>query len=191
MSKYICFDTETCGLNSCVNNLLTACFIILDKNLNEIDRLNLSIKYDQYNVNIKALEINKIDLIQHHNDINTVDIHTAQKHLIYFLEKNKNEYNHPLIPIFHNGNFDINFIHNSYLLPKEIYNNYISYYCIDTLMITQFLKLHKKIPNKQNISLIQLSNYFNITKDPNLQHTSEYDAEITIQLLKEYLKLFN
>jgi len=68
MSKYVTFDCETSGLDSCKHNLLTACFIILDKNLIEIDRLNLSIKYENYTIDTKALEVNKIDMIQHHNN---------------------------------------------------------------------------------------------------------------------------
>ena len=44
---YLAFDTETTGIDAVKNNLLTACFIVLNDNLIEIDRLNLSIKYNE------------------------------------------------------------------------------------------------------------------------------------------------
>jgi DNA polymerase III alpha subunit (gram-positive type) len=113
IAKYICFDCETSGLDFIKNNLLSVSFIILDNSLNEIDRLNLFIKYENYNINIKALEVNKIDLIKHHNNINTVNKIQAKKLLLDFLSKNKNGQN--LIPIGHNVNFDINFIKNNLL----------------------------------------------------------------------------
>ena len=56
---YLAFDTETTGIDFKKNNLLTACFIVLDKDLVELDRLNLSIKHTDYTVTIKAIEINE------------------------------------------------------------------------------------------------------------------------------------
>ena len=55
MAKYICFDTETTGLDSNVNNLLTATFITLDSELNEADRLNIDLQHQNYNVNSIAM----------------------------------------------------------------------------------------------------------------------------------------
>ena len=86
---YLAFDTETTGINANKNNLLTACFIVTDDNLIEIDRLNLSLKHYDYNVSIKAMEINKIDLIKHHYD--SVDIKSARNSLLDFLKKHKNK----------------------------------------------------------------------------------------------------
>ena len=86
---YLAFDTETSGLDPTKHNLLTACFIVLNDNLVEIDRLNLNIKYNEYNITIKAMEINKIDLIKHHNCSSSVDLKTARSLLLDFLKKNK------------------------------------------------------------------------------------------------------
>jgi DNA polymerase III alpha subunit (gram-positive type) len=185
IAKYIAFDSESTGLDSNINNILTISFIILDKNLNEIDRLNLSIKHNIYNVTIKALEVNKINLIKHHNE--SIDIITATNTLINFLKKNKNSYH--LIPICHNCTHDISFIQNSGLLSKEQYNNYFSYNNIDTIVIAQYLKMCGKLPDKQSISLSSLSEYYGITNNSKLQHTCEYDTEMTIQLLKRFRDL--
>ena len=83
--SYICFDCETTGLDPKVNNLLTVCFIVLDTNLIELDRLNLSVKHKKYTVNPKAMEINKIDL-KLHND-SSMSIDESKLKLITFLKK--------------------------------------------------------------------------------------------------------
>lgn len=185
IAKYVCFDSESSGLDSNINNILTICFIILDKDLNEIDRLNLSIKHDIYNVTIKALEVNKIDLIKHHNE--SIDIITATDILINFLKKNKNSYR--LIPIGHNCTHDISFIQNSGLLSKDIYSNYISFNSIDTICIAQFLKLSGHLPKTQSIGLISLCKFLDIKRNSELEHSCEYDTEMTVKLLKRFIKL--
>ena len=61
---YLAFDVETTGLETHCN-VLTAYFIILDSNYNQIDSLDLKIKYPYYTIYTKALEINKIDILEH------------------------------------------------------------------------------------------------------------------------------
>lgn len=191
IAKYVCIDTETTGLDANVNNILTVCFIILDKDLNEIDRLNLFIKHDNYNVTIKALEVNKINLIKHHNE--SINIIVAKNTLINFLEKNKTDFY--LTPIGHNCTFDISFIQNSGLLPQELYNNYFSYNSVDTIVIANFLKMCGKLPDRQPVSLSKLSEYYGIKRragevlDDQAFHTSEYDTEMTVKLLKKFVEL--
>lgn len=187
ISKYICFDTESTGLNSNVNNILTVCFIILNKNLNEIDRLNLSIKHESYNITIKAMEVNKIDLIKHHNHNESLDIISSKDILINFLKKNKNAFH--LIPICHNSNHDILFIKNSGLLSNEEYNKYFSYNPIDTITIATFLKMCGKLPERQSLSLTALTNYFSLNNKNTNFHNAEFDTEITIELLKKFVEL--
>lgn len=182
--KYICFDCETTGLDD-LCNLLTVCFIILDKNLNEIDKLNISLKQKNgYLIYPEALAINKIDLIKHHNS--STDIETSHKNLINFLNLNKTLYN--LIPIGHNVRYDIKFIKNSGLLNEVEYNKYISFNSIDTITIAQFLKLSGKLPEKQSISLTSLCTYLNLNTnfDKTLEHSAEYDTKMTIKLLEKF-----
>jgi len=164
---YLAFDTETTGIDAVKNNLLTACFIVLDDNLVEIDRLNLNIKYNEYNISVRAMEINKIDLIKHHNSRNSVDLKTARSMLLDFLRKNKKAHSNSSLsygynlftPIGHNVSFDINFIKGCGLLSEYEYNSYISFNCVDTICIAQFLKLTGEIPKTQSISLVNLCSY--------------------------------
>lgn len=188
IAKYIAFDSECTGLDSNVNNLLTVCFIVLDKDLNEIDRLNLSIKHNNYNVTIKAMEVNKIDLIKHNNDVSSLDIIQANNVLIKFLKKNKNGYH--LIPICHNCTFDISFIQNSGLLPKDEYSNYFSYNSVDTIVIAQYFKMCNKLSDRQSISLESLISYFGLNiNDKSNFHNATYDTEMTVELLRKFVQL--
>jgi DNA polymerase III alpha subunit (gram-positive type) len=177
--SYICFDTETSGLDP-LCNLLTACFIVLDENLNEIDILNLQIKHEYYYVSTKALEVNHIDLIRHNNDKSSVTLAQASEFLCKFLTKNKKG-GCPLIPIGHNLNFDIPFVKK--MLSNIDYNKFISWNQIDTIVLAQFLKLNNKISKYQSISLVNLAQFYNITI-PGQAHTAEYDTKMTIEVLK-------
>lgn len=206
-NMYLAFDTETTGIYSNKNNLLTACFIITDDNLIEIDRLNLSLKHNDYNVSIKAMEINKIDLIKHHYE--SVDLKSARNSLLDFLKKHKNSselsYNKTFTPIGHNVTFDINFIKNSGLLTENEYMSFISFNTLDTICIAQYLKLTGDLPKKQSISLINLCKYYGIESPSQVHsdgdlsktrqepyktgtsyHTAEYDIEMTLHLLRKF-----
>jgi DNA polymerase III alpha subunit (gram-positive type) len=181
---YLALDTETTGVLSIKHNLLTACFIVLNKNLHEIDRLNLSIKYNEYTVTIKALEINKIDLITHH--YNSIDLASARSVLNEFLIKNEMDL---LIPIGHNVSFDLNFVLDSGLLTKEEYDTFISKRIVDTLTIARYLKTTGKIPKNQSVSLSNLCDFFNLTCENENYHNAEYDIQMTIKLLKKFIEI--
>jgi DNA polymerase-3 subunit epsilon len=192
MSKYIAFDSETTGLDANVNNLLTATFIVLDTDLNELDRLNISLKSESYTINAKAMEVNKIDIVKHQT--NSKDLIDTKAQLINFLKKNKT--NFYLTPVGHNIQFDIQFIKK--LLGDE-YNNYFSYNSVDTIVIANFLKICGKLPERQPVSLSKLSEYYGIGGSAPQRridevlneafHTSEYDTEITVKLLKKFVEL--
>lgn len=179
-AKYIAFDTETSGLNSLRNNLLSVCFVILDKNLNEINKINYDIKHKEYIVSPDALKVNKIDLIKHNNTKWTIE--SANKNLIKILENCNLEFR--LVPIGHNLQFDINFIKNSGLLSEKKYSKYISCNGIDTITTLQYLKLIGDFKYDQSLSLTSLKDYFNININGDL-HNAETDILITIEILRK------
>lgn len=181
---YLAFDCETTGLTSKCN-ILTAYFIILNNNLEKIDELDLKIKHEYYNVYIKALEINKIDLINH--DKTAIPILLANDMLIRFLEK---YYNDKFILIGHNISFDINMILSNKLISIQDFNKYfITEYYLDTFLICKQLKKEKKLNNCQSLSLNKLCHYFNINPsilniNNKMFHNSKYDTLCTIELYK-------
>jgi DNA polymerase III epsilon subunit-like protein len=187
LNKYIAFDCETTGLDD-KSNLLTVSFIILDKHLNKKDSVNISLKQGNgYYVTPYALEVNKIDIIKHHNT--SLDLIDARKLLLKFLDKNYNSF--CLIPIGHNVNFDIKFIKKSGLLTDKEWNKYISCNSLDTISVAQFLKLSGKLHERTSLSLINLCNSCNLERNEQLEHSSAYDIEMTIKLLKHFLNLEN
>jgi DNA polymerase III alpha subunit (gram-positive type) len=145
------------------------------------------------------MEINKIDLIKHHNSRNSVDLKTARSMLLDFLRKNKKAHSNSSLsygynlftPIGHNVSFDINFIKGCGLLSEYEYNSYISFNCVDTICIAQFLKLTGEIPKTQSISLVNLCSYYNIKSEGNTEsyHTAEYDIVMTLHLLRKFKTL--
>ena len=179
-SKYIAFDCETTGVDTNCN-LLTVSFLILDKHLNEKASLNLSLRQKSgYYIYPEALEVNKIDIVKHHNT--SLDLIDARKKLLKFLDDNKSFYN--LVPIGHNIQFDINFIKKSGLLTDDEYMKYISCNSLDTISVSQFLKLTGKLHEKQSLSLVNLCSSCNLKRDEKLEHSAEYDIKMTIKLLK-------
>jgi len=182
--SYIAFDTETTGLSdNC--NLLSVCFMILDENFKEIDFLNISLKQlNGYFIYPEALELNKIDIVYHHN--NSTDLHTSKINLLHFLKKYQTKCKYT--PIGHNVNFDIKFIKQSGLLSYDEYHSFMHHNIIDTLIISNFFKTIGKI-NCESLSLINLCKYFNLKENNILQHTSEYDIRMTLKLLHCLIKL--
>jgi DNA polymerase-3 subunit epsilon len=185
---YIAIDTETTGINSDCQ-VLTAYFIVLDSDLNEIANLDLKIRYPYYKIYTKALEVNKIDLLEH--DRQAVDLPKAKSLLAQFLTSHKPQFRY--IPLGHNIKFDLTMLKNSGLLSDESYDSF-SPNALDTIVIGQFLKTCKIIPNKQSLSLTNLCNYLNIKMEGSIStsvqfHTAEYDIRMTIELLKHFRRL--
>lgn len=179
---YLAFDTETTGLDHKTQNLLTGHFIIFDKEFVVIDELGLKLKSDTYNVSIKALQINKIDLIKHDNNASTLQ--NSRDAFLKFLEKNKPKYRYILVG--HNIQFDIDFLLSSNLLSKSEFDNYFSYNYLDTLVIGQFLKMCGKIEQNKSLSLVNLCKTFNIPVDNEKAHDAEYDIKMNVELLKKF-----
>lgn len=174
---YIAFDTETTGV-AYDSQVLSAYFIILDKDLNKIDDFNVNLKYPTYHVSAIALECNKIDLILH--DKTAVTIQEASVSFNEFLTKNKSF--EKLIPLGHNISFDIKMITRQ-LISEEKYNVFFNTLTVDTLTKARFLKKNKKL-ECTSLSLGNLCRYLNIQVNDDAFHDAKYDTLMTIELYK-------
>jgi len=179
MVNYLCVDTETTGLNDDAQ-VLTAFFIILDSNFNEIDKLDLKIRYPVYNVQLKAFSINKINLSVH--DRNSIDLLDAKNTLNTFLKKHYN--NKKYIPLGHNVKFDLDKLSKNF----DIYYYINNIFSLDTMQIAQFFKSSGKLLDTQSLSLKNLTEYYNIKSEGEL-HNAEYDIKLTIKLFKHFQNL--
>lgn len=178
---FLAFDTETTGLTEQCN-VLTAYFIILDSDLNQVDTLDLKIKHEYYTVYAKALEINKIDLVDHHNA--SINKSEACLQLIEFLHKNKTDDKYKMLG--HNVSYDIKMLKSNNIFTNEIMGKYISDESVDTLTLMRKIKSDKHIPSKQSLSLSKICYYYDIELDTDVgYHNAEYDILMTIELYKK------
>lgn len=181
-AAFIALDTESGGLLE-DSSLLTACFVVLDNNLNELDKLELAIKPDKdesYHVTAEALSVNGINLIEHEK-VATSATEAAQK-LLEFLRLHSNDGKVKLVPIGHNVAYDLILIDNK-LVRKRHYEKYISYRKLDTGTILQFLKLSGKVPSEIKGGLGEAAKHFGIEFEGQA-HTAYADTKMCIELLK-------
>jgi DNA polymerase III epsilon subunit-like protein len=186
---FLAIDTETTGLeDEC--NVLTAYFIILDNNLNRIDVLDLKIKHKYYTVYPQALEINKINLLDHHNDSESLYLELAMIKLSSFLEKNKDNNKYKILG--HNVQFDLKMLISNNLINSDCINAYLNIDKVyDTLILAKKLKQLKLIPLKQSLSLSKICYYFELNEnsiDSVNFHNAEYDVKLTVLLYKKLIE---
>jgi hypothetical protein len=196
MINYLFKDCESGGIDPRETSLLTGFFAVTDDCFNIQATLDLAIKYPVYKVCSKALEVNKIDLVQH--EANAVTVAEAENALNQFLKPfaqkvrpdlgrpvmNEDDLiTTPLIPVGHNVGFDVEFCKVS--LPGVKWSKYVSYRVLDTQVIGRFLQLQGKLPADLSISLRSLAQYFDIKDEA--AHTAEGDVLVTIDVFKHLL----
>lgn len=184
--QYLALDCETSGLDCNKHNLLSIYCRIMNENFECIDEIELNIKYTDYTVNMKALEINNIDLLVHHRTAK--DLNVSKKLFRYFLDKNYNKTRYILIG--HNIKFDIDFITDT-LLTNEEYFKYFNFANIDTMILAQNLKLCNKIDQNVQLNLKSLCDYYKINIENEKFHTAKFDTLMCIELLKKMNMLIN
>ena len=181
---YLAFDVETTGLeNHC--NVLTAYFIILNSEFNEIDTLDLKIKYPYYVIYPKALEVNQINILEHDKDEQSVYKELAILKLNAFLEKNKTDIKYKIMG--HNVQFDLKMLINNNIFYDELINKYLDLSeNVDTLTYAKKLKNKKLIPKNQSLSLSKICCYYDLNYNNIVNfHNAKYDIILTILLYKK------
>jgi len=182
--RLLAFDTETGGLDPKATSLLTAYFVILDKDLKPQDSLYLKVKPNDGNFQVTpgAMNVNKINLEEHTQVAVTYE--TAKKELADFLRKHSSKYD-KLIPVAHNIEFDLGYI-NEHLLDKKSWENFVSYRKLDTAQIANFFKLAGIIPDGQSAALGALAKSQNIEFDGEA-HSADADTKVMVELLKSFV----
>lgn len=175
--EYLALDCETGGTTPWKHSLLSLYMAVLDKNLDIIDELYLKIKPNNgvFRVEGAALNVNKIDLVQHEKVALTED-EANEKTLKFLATYGRKK---PLTPIGHNVNFDLDFMEEHL---KYDFSEFISYRYLDTASIIQFLRWTGHIPPHVT-SLHKAAKEFGIP-DTNA-HDPKADIFTTVRVLNK------
>ena len=183
MRRYFLFDTETGGLEAAKHSLLSFYGLILNENFDLLDSIDLMIKPDDgvYHVDIEALKVNKIDLIEH--DKIAIPESRASEKLLDFLVKHFVENgSSKLIPAGHNiGRLDIPM--GERLIGFQKWNTLFVQRTMDTGTLGQILIAQGKIPETNKGSLVELCNHYGIKSEG--AHNAKNDVEMCRWLLLE------
>jgi len=186
--KYLAFDCETGGIEV-ETSLLTVYFGVLNSKLELIDELDLYCKPDDdkpYVVHAEGLEVNGINLIQHHKRALTYG--NCGKKLRDLVIKHSGNGKVKMIPLGHNVHFDIDGV-TSKILSRKNWNQYVSYRVVDTQIYARCLQLKGIIPMDQSISLSNLITYLNVRGIEGRPHEAKYDTLATVEVLRKLNKL--
>jgi hypothetical protein len=181
--KFIAFDCETGGVLAKECSLLSADFGVYDYNLNQISELPLWVKpnnNEPYNVLAEAMNVNKINLIEHDKIAKTES--ECGQILYRYLKQESEGGTIKLVPIGHGVVMDIQFV-NAHLINKAGWDYFCSYRYVDTAVIGQFLKTMGLIPYSVTGSLGSYAKFFKINP-PGALHTAKADRIVTVEVLK-------
>ncbi len=182
------------GLEKENYSLLTVCMILLDDNLSYVDELNLSLRPEDgiYRVCVSAMNVNKINLIEH--DKIAIPYKEGGTQIFNFLRKHSNDGKIKLTVCGHGIYGDVDWI-NYHLISRGSWEKFTSYRKLDTQAVTQFFLSCGIFPTTVSGSLESIAKYFGIIKEdgtftglilPGEQlHNAKTDTLLTIEVFKK------
>ena len=185
---YLFMDTETGGLTP-QHSLLTVSCIAVDDKFNVVSLgdnhpgLYLRIRHDEYALTAGALEVNKINLAEHHQKAMPLDV--ARDMLrSYLLRACQVTNKKRLVPAGHNVAFDVQFIRAN-LLTNQQWDEFFTYPSLDTAAIARFFNSVGMLGGG-GYSLTALRNRFLPHLNQSVMHDAETDNLVTIELAKKF-----
>jgi hypothetical protein len=177
---FLPLDCESGGLVEGVA-LLSTHLAVCDKDFNIIDELELFTKPNDghYLVSAEALEVNKIDLIQH--DKVALTYSAAGQELRNFLWKYSENGKIKLIPVGKNVGTDVKWVTEN-LLGMKAWNQFVSYRHYDITGLVIYLKRVGKLPWEAPDSLSGIAEFLGITAE---WHTAKGDNYAGIAVMKK------
>ena len=179
-------DTETGGLNPEDTSLLSIAFAIYKPESQSIlNKLELLVRHDPYQVSAGALNTNGINLVEHHQRAYQPKqcIEMIQEFLYPFFKETQAKL------AGHNAPFDVGYIKRMFSNEKQSaeYDKLFSHRVIDTIPIAQVLKDAGKLP-LSNLGLSNLVKHFGITLDGD-RHTAMADCLATVAVYQKLTEL--
>lgn len=179
---YLSIDTETGGLTK-ETSLLTAAFVLYDKNLEELDYLNLELIPDDgiYRATPEALNINKINLTELAK--NALRYQQGGSVLYKWLF-HKAISPKKIVPVGKNIYFDLEKIWDN-LLSRKSWESLVSYRTLDVTSVMEYKRIMGELPDTVEGSLQSLLNYLGYKDE--VPHTALGDARLTMLALRGLL----
>jgi DNA polymerase-3 subunit epsilon len=188
LMKILWLDTETTGLNSKENDILTLAGIVeINEEIKEEFYLEMQ-PFNYENISKEALEVNGLTLEQIKKFQKPQE---AYKKLTRIFSKYINKYNRndKFIISGHNIKFDFDFLVEFFLKNNDKYlGSWIEYQyssCIDTLPLIQLLRW-KKVIEVENCRLVTASKAFDVKLED--AHNALADIQATRELFYKIMK---
>lgn len=152
--NFILIDTETTGFDEKKHQIIEVGILVI-KDLKVIDEFEVKIKHREYTISAKAMEANKINIIEHEKE--ALFEKEASEKILEFLNKHKGENDEGYIVIGQNVQFDIKFLEEMFLRAYKIkeYRQAVSYRSLDIMQLAMIKNLEGKISlEKQDLDSI-------------------------------------
>ena len=194
---YCVLDVESGGTDPRKHSLLTVCFRLLDRELNDGPQISFGIKHAVYNVTPEAMAVNKIDLEEHHKTAwDDSRIAGELGEFFGFVPVSECGYarKHTITLIGHNPAFDKGFIDEQLPMawPQKRNGEYVGistsifhYRLRDTQAVGDWMNDCGLI-DVEKPSLSKLCALFGIEYKA---HTADGDVDATAKLWRAYRKL--
>lgn len=198
--KYVLIDTETGGTNPRIHSLLSVCMTLVSISPTEIkalDSIYLEAKPadGNYVVTASALEINKINLVEHNKTAKTYP--SVSLRLARWLHEVSPLSGYPFGQSYQylgwSPEFDV------LAMQTHIYDTANErggltgrLFARASLDVKSIALLHKSLgllPRDLNISLVDVAKHFNL--DVSKAHNSEWDCYLTLEVLKNLVNQQN
>ena len=186
--NYLWMDTETFGMDPKVNPIATVYMAVYDEQDKFIDDIDLKVKPDTMDglyADPETEKIHGINFEKHISDPETITYSQAQAVIITFFEKHKiPKAKKSLKPAGQNVVFDIDYLRNT-IFTRELWDKYVHYRYIDTLVILSYLQDVELVPNDLG-NLASLIEYFELKAGE--FHGAKADTKMAVQV---YLSMKN
>ncbi len=188
-TMYLFLDDEMGGLEKEKYSLLTVYLMATDDNFNVIGDLYLYLKPDDgiYRVCAEAMNVNKINLVQH--DTRALPYKEGATKLYKWLQGLTDDGKTKAIVVGHGVYGDVDCIVH-HLMSLGSWEKFTSYRKLDTSVVCRFLRACNLFPDDVSGSLTSLARHFKIDIDENCTHDAKYDTEITYNVFLALRKMF-
>lgn len=179
-------DVETTGFDEKKHQILELGILVI-KDLEVIDEFEVKIKHREYTISFKAIEANKINIIEHEKEA-LFEKEAAEK-ILEFLNKYKSENDEGYIVIGQNVQFDIRFLEEMFLRTYKIkeYRQAVSYRSLDIMQLAIIKNIEGKISlEKQDLDSILKELNIEI---PEKRHRALVDCHLEFEAMIKLLEL--